>query len=446
MASALPVLPSPVVAMCSLIETGTASVRAACLRANAIDVLVPYIADERVVKVLHTFKDSRKGKQNLGCFLSEIGRAFCEADRVNAVLLLEILAAVPDPIECEKVTTRVVSLALAEGVDGQAITAMLTKTTSSALENMANDPATPFPDVLDERTANILLHLSKRVPRSIAQRCGAPIVEHLVKSRGGCAAALVLSIAPSVAHTSFRLDVLDCLASPELQMAVFHLIYRWVQIPHHGSHLMKTILASPSWNALRDALICRLENARVEDSPFHSVIPMILLVVMTSSWTALDNRCIQALSCFLRKRPSVFTFCCEDEPLILQRIVDIGVCLDMPPAILQNYRARLAFAKAQQSLNTRLQHAGLSEWTPPDAFQCPVTMELMRDPVVASDGFSYERASLEKIFQTTRRSPLTREILQSIAIPNINLRKRIRELPEELINIASPIKRQVSGK
>lgn len=46
----------------------------------------------------------------------------------------------------------------------------------------------------------------------------------------------------------------------------------------------------------------------------------------------------------------------------------------------------------------------------PPAFFCPISMELMRDPVSTADGHCYERASIERWFaQGSRTSPKTGE-------------------------------------
>jgi hypothetical protein len=64
-----------------------------------------------------------------------------------------------------------------------------------------------------------------------------------------------------------------------------------------------------------------------------------------------------------------------------------------------------------------------------DSFQCPLTMEVMRDPVITVDGQTYERTEIEKWFALgNRTSPLTGEALPSTNLfPNIALRKAIRE-------------------
>ena len=63
------------------------------------------------------------------------------------------------------------------------------------------------------------------------------------------------------------------------------------------------------------------------------------------------------------------------------------------------------------------------------ALECPLTMEVMRDPVITVDGQTYERAEIEKWFALgNRTSPLTSEELPNTnLVPNIALRTVIRE-------------------
>ena len=65
----------------------------------------------------------------------------------------------------------------------------------------------------------------------------------------------------------------------------------------------------------------------------------------------------------------------------------------------------------------------------PNEFLCPITLEIMQDPVIASDGNTYERfAILQHISMdiVSPLSPLTRNPLQSnILISNNNLMKMI---------------------
>lgn len=61
----------------------------------------------------------------------------------------------------------------------------------------------------------------------------------------------------------------------------------------------------------------------------------------------------------------------------------------------------------------------------PDDILCPITHTIMGQPMVASDGHTYEKEAIIKIIESTRVSPLTREGLTTVLVPNHALRKRI---------------------
>jgi hypothetical protein len=70
-----------------------------------------------------------------------------------------------------------------------------------------------------------------------------------------------------------------------------------------------------------------------------------------------------------------------------------------------------------------------------DFLICPITLEVMRDPVVAADGHSYERCAIEQWLEQARSaklwplSPLTLLPLRSTRLlPNIALRKACQQL------------------
>lgn len=61
--------------------------------------------------------------------------------------------------------------------------------------------------------------------------------------------------------------------------------------------------------------------------------------------------------------------------------------------------------------------------TPREEFVCSLTHEVMRDPVMACDGYTYERAAIERWFKQSDKSPLTMLQLPSKTVhPNIALR------------------------
>ena len=69
---------------------------------------------------------------------------------------------------------------------------------------------------------------------------------------------------------------------------------------------------------------------------------------------------------------------------------------------------------------------------PPDEFVCPITHDVMEDPVVAADGHTYERAAIERWVAKKLMSPKTGGVLGSATIfPNHSIRSQIREWQEK---------------
>ena len=67
----------------------------------------------------------------------------------------------------------------------------------------------------------------------------------------------------------------------------------------------------------------------------------------------------------------------------------------------------------------------------PDEYICPITAEIMTDPVCTSDGFTYERAAITEWLRTKDTSPKTGATLESTALfPNHLVRSMIREFNE----------------
>ena len=70
----------------------------------------------------------------------------------------------------------------------------------------------------------------------------------------------------------------------------------------------------------------------------------------------------------------------------------------------------------------------------PDDLLCPITHEIFVDPVVATDGNTYERAAIERVvsgFKRHRLSPITREPLSNSLVRNIHVYSRVERLLEQ---------------
>ncbi|EOD27237.1 hypothetical protein EMIHUDRAFT_64467, partial [Emiliania huxleyi CCMP1516] len=71
------------------------------------------------------------------------------------------------------------------------------------------------------------------------------------------------------------------------------------------------------------------------------------------------------------------------------------------------------------------------EEEPPADFICPITTEVMRNPVMAADGHAYERSAIERWLATKSTSPMTGEELQHTCLADHHmLRRMIREWGE----------------
>ena len=63
-----------------------------------------------------------------------------------------------------------------------------------------------------------------------------------------------------------------------------------------------------------------------------------------------------------------------------------------------------------------------------EAFLCPISHEVMRDPVMTVDGHTYDRANIELVFKTSSLSPKTGlQLPDRRLIPNIALRHAMEE-------------------
>ena len=67
----------------------------------------------------------------------------------------------------------------------------------------------------------------------------------------------------------------------------------------------------------------------------------------------------------------------------------------------------------------------------PERLVCPITFELMKDPVFASDGHTYERCAIEQWFERAQTSPVTNEPVPDVCLrPNHMAKSMIAEFLE----------------
>lgn len=68
----------------------------------------------------------------------------------------------------------------------------------------------------------------------------------------------------------------------------------------------------------------------------------------------------------------------------------------------------------------------------PEEFLCPITHEIMREPVTCSDGFTYEKNAIAEWFMSGKyTSPMTNAVLTNTTlVSNLELRDAIRKFLE----------------
>ena len=79
---------------------------------------------------------------------------------------------------------------------------------------------------------------------------------------------------------------------------------------------------------------------------------------------------------------------------------------------------------------TRILAALLSRIASLDDFTCPITRTIMKDPVIGTDGFTYERSAIEAWLQKNKKSPITRAAMYEFElVPNRAVRAAIARAP-----------------
>jgi hypothetical protein len=89
----------------------------------------------------------------------------------------------------------------------------------------------------------------------------------------------------------------------------------------------------------------------------------------------------------------------------------------------ENVKKQLEAEKAKRDLEVKIQKPSViinGRDVPPE-FLCPITQDLMKDPVIADDGYSYERTAILEWFTKKKTSPMTNLIMESVLIKNRNL-------------------------
>jgi len=144
-----------------------------------------------------------------------------------------------------------------------------------------------------------------------------------------------------------------------------------------------------------------------------------LRFVSTCSWSPYPNR--QA------KNARVLATGGNDKAVFIWNIHIRGESDLIDLAELNGSSASTSQQKSVSAYDATSNGASVESDSLPDEMYCPISHEVMQDPVVAADGYSYERVSLQKWFVSSHTSPITNLPLPSLQlIPNRTLRSLIK--------------------
>ena len=117
-------------------------------------------------------------------------------------------------------------------------------------------------------------------------------------------------------------------------------------------------------------------------------------------------------------------------------LTELGVAKGPRVKLLRTMHSYVAAAKpgAEPAPAPARRRASSASGQPPDEFCCPITQELMLDPVlVVASGQTYERTEIAKWFRTNKTDPSTGSSIGNNRklVPNVALRKAIDEWREQ---------------
>ena len=126
----------------------------------------------------------------------------------------------------------------------------------------------------------------------------------------------------------------------------------------------------------------------------------------------------------------------------LEHAIKLAAAVQVDAAALNHAKGRLREIYADAERRERRESFGLGSLARPEEFVCPITFDEMEDPVVASDGHTYERSAILSVLRDGKKngvafSPLTREPLRAIVYPNRALKRRMQGYEENMLRVAA---------
>lgn len=427
--------------ICELVEEDKPSIRAALMRTGAVSVLAHHSNQVKAVRAL----------------LSLAKYKYTHSDICNHLEAILDRTLTPDPIHllctyAVGVLHRCLPAILVRLTNGRRLYATmvarllcLTHMQPSAhvllertLRTRPNENvdaivvASPLFNIYSPQEVAFYNVVARRCPHATAKRFGKYLIRDVCRDAAPCMLETLRLCMNYLEEDVFCSDMIDCIldsTKPMVSCTMAQVFFRCAQT---DASAVRVAASHTRWGAF----VTYLRETTETNKTIGSLSPALLLQI------ALHQGLDEASQAYLREHllqfPHRFSFTATENIDALRSIVDVAIELNLPLPMYRQYLTSIEDHEAALRQHKRLAELHLDDIVPPDAFQCPITMEPMKDPVVASDGHTYERSSLQRILDMSdHRSPLTRELLdRRTMIPNINLKKRIRDYADEICSIA----------
>lgn len=206
---------------------------------------------------------------------------------------------------------------------------------------------------------------------------------------------------------------------------------RWTGIYlSHPSAILLLLLTVPFLLTYRESrgLIHSLEHALW----VYIDLLKITIRLLSNLWHVVQSNRHLLIVCFLIKH--------RVNGLIYPSEIKLWVCIGLLKiiiCILSNlwHRMRLTQSEYPQILGPsnwkNVEYKLPSNIQVPSEFICPITQEIMKSPVLLSDGHAYEEAVAVRLLQSGVTSPFTRESLRLLYIRNTAQRRAIIDWVED---------------
>eukprot|EP00290_Baffinella_frigidus_P009066 CAMPEP_0180135118 /NCGR_PEP_ID=MMETSP0986-20121125/10626_1 /TAXON_ID=697907 /ORGANISM="non described non described, Strain CCMP2293" /LENGTH=220 /DNA_ID=CAMNT_0022075727 /DNA_START=19 /DNA_END=678 /DNA_ORIENTATION=+ len=117
--------------------------------------------------------------------------------------------------------------------------------------------------------------------------------------------------------------------------------------------------------------------------------------------------------------------------VIVNPVMAVLAIASMIIMIVNSFLVSSAIGWVKEEVNAA--HPRVIPAAPPNEYLCPITMAIMKDPVLCADGHSYERADIQRWLNRSQSSPKTNAPLSSKSLtPNHALRGLTMEWDEKM--------------